>query len=210
MKVEDVSKFLNEIKVWHKVDGNCIRTKRICIQIPEVTEGVAYLTGAITGDGSIATCKRKAGGYYYSVRLWGRKEKLIHVPALLNDLFHFKAKIFRDGRKRNCYYINMNVAGIYAYFVLLGLPVGKKRKLAVPLPIADNSSLFKHYMMSLIDTDGHVRKERIQLKQRDGDFLKELVELLDRHFGIKSNPPKVNYTEGKPYYYIRFPIGPLQ
>jgi hypothetical protein len=46
----------------------------------------------------------------------------------------------------------------------------------------------------------------VQLKQRDKGFLKELVRLLKKHFGIISNPPKVNYTEGKPYYYIRFPI----
>lgn len=210
MEVENVSKFLKGIKVWHKVKRNYICTKRTCIKIPEITGGVAYLTGAITGDGSIATCKRKAGGHYYSVRLWGRKEKLINVLALLNDLFHYRAKIFRDRRKRNCYYINVNIAGVYAYLVLLGLPVGKKRKLAVPRPIADNPSLFKPYMMGLINTDGHIRKEKVQLKQRDKGFLRELVELLEKHFVIKSNPPKVNYTEGKPYYYIRFPLGPLR
>ncbi len=121
MEVENVSKFLKGIKVWHKVRKNCICTKRTCIKIPEITGGVAYLAGAITGDGSIGTCKRKADGHYYSVRLWGRKEKLTHVPALLNNLFHYRAKIFRDGRKRNCYYINANIAGIYAYFVLLEL-----------------------------------------------------------------------------------------
>jgi len=121
-----------------------------------------------------------------------------------------QSKIFRDRRKRNCCYINVNIAGVYAYFVLLGLSVGKKRELTLPKPIADNPSLFKHYMIGLINTDGHIKKERVQLKQRDENFLIELVELLEKHFGVKSNPPKVNYTKGKAYYYVRFLINPLK
>lgn len=209
MKVKDVSEFLENIKVWHKIEGNYIYTKRMRIKIPEITNSVAYLAGIITGDGSILTCKRKVGGHHYSIRLWGRKEKLMRLPTLLNDLFNYKTKILRDRRKRNCYCISIAAAAIYAYFVLLGLPVGKKRKLSVPWLIADNPLLFKHYLMGLIDTDGHVRKGRVQLKQRNKKFLKELVKLLEKHFGIKSNPPKVNFTKGKPYYYIRFPIGPM-
>jgi len=210
MEIITISKFLNEIKVWHKIEGNYLRTKRMRIKIPEVNDKLAYLAGAITGDGSIATCKRKAGGYYYSVRLWGLKEKLEHVPALLNNLFEHEPKILKDKRRRNCYYININSAAVYAYFVLLGLPVGKKKELAVPRFIANNPSLFKRYMLGLMETDGHIDKQRVHLKQRDESFLRELVELLEKHFGIKSNPPKVNYTEGKPYFYIRFPIHPLQ
>jgi len=38
----------------------------------------------------------------------------------------------------------------------------------------------------------------------------ELVQLLAHHFNIKSNPPKVNYTDKKPFYYIRFPMKDLQ
>ena len=64
-------------------------------------------------------------------------------------------------------------------------------------------------MRGLIDTDGSITRKRVQLKQRDENFLKELVCLLKKHFDIISRPPKVNYTEGKPYYYIRFPIDRL-
>ena len=72
-----------------------------------------------------------------------------------------------------------------------------------------NPSLFKHYLFGLVDTDGHISRNRIHLKQREETFLKELVYLLEKHFNIKSNIPKVNYTEGKPFYYIRFPMGGL-
>ena len=79
----------------------------------------------------------------------------------------------------------------------------------VPSLIAENPSLFKHYMLGLIDTDGSLTWNRVQLKQRDKNFLKELVHFLKKHFDIIARPPKVNYTEGKPYYYIRFPINRL-
>ncbi len=42
MEVENVSKFLKGIKVWHKVRKNCICTKRTCIKIPEITGGGDY------------------------------------------------------------------------------------------------------------------------------------------------------------------------
>jgi hypothetical protein len=60
-------------------------------------------------------------------------------------------------------------------------------------------------MIGLIDTDDFIDKKRVQLKQRDEGFLKELVRLLKKHLGISATRPKVNYAEGKPYYYIRFP-----
>lgn len=210
MGIMEVSEFLKSIKVWHRVESNHIRTRKTCIKIPALNCGIAYLAGAITGDGSVSTCKRKKGGSYYAVRLFGRKEKLEHIPKLLSDFFNYKTKIIKDGRTNDCYYINFSAAGIYAYFVLLGLSAGKKRKIVVPQAIADDPSLFKHYMMGLVDTDGHVKGARIHLKQRDEKFLEELAVLLKKHFGIEPNPPKVNYTNGKPYYYIRFPIGTLR
>ncbi len=80
----------------------------------------------------------------------------------------------------------------------------------MPPQIAQNPNLFKHYMLGLIDTDGSVSGKRVQLKQREENFLKEVVRLLEINLSIKSNPPKVNYTEGKPFYYIRFPLGNLR
>jgi len=134
---------------------------------------------------------------------------MAYLTTLTKDLFNHQPRILKDKRKKNCYLISIYSAAIFAYFVKLGLPVGKKRNLSVPKIIANNPSLFKHYMLGLIDTDGHVRNKRVALKQRLKPFLEELVILLKRHFGIISNPPKVNYTEGKPYYYIRFPIDQL-
>jgi len=174
--------------------------------MPEINDKVAYLAGVVAGDGNLNVCRRKMGGYHYRVNIVGHKEDLEYLTTLLNDIFDYKPRVLRDKRKANCYLINIYSAAIFFYFVKLGFPVGKKRNLFVPSSIAKNNTLFKHYMLGLIDTDGSIRHNKVQLKQREENFLKELVQLLEKHFNIKSNPPKVNYTQGKPFYYVRFPM----
>jgi len=179
------------------------------IKIPEINENVAYLAGVIAGDGNLNVCRRKKGGYHYKVNIVGHKEDMEYLTAVCHELFNHKPHVLKDKRKTNCYLINIYSAAIYFYFVKLGFPTGKKTNMSVPPIIAKNSSLFKHYMLGLIDTDGSVSKNKVQLKQREENFLKELAQLLEKHFDIKSNPPKVNYTNGRPFYYIRFPITSL-
>ena len=128
------------------------------------------------------------------------------VSCLIKEIFHYTPGFYKDKRKNDCFYVNISTVAIFYYFIELGFQSGKKRNICVPSLIADDALLFKHYMCGLIDTDGFIDKKRVQLKQRDKGFLKDLVRLLKRHFGIISKPPKVNYTEGKPYFYIRFPF----
>jgi len=205
MDASTISKLLNQAHIWHKTDGDIICTKKTGTRIPEINNKVAYLAGIITGDGSLTVCRRKKGGYLYKINIVGHKEHLLYITTLLNDLFSCKPQVLKDKRKANCYLVNIYNAAIFFYFTRLGFTTGKKRNIKVPRMIADNPKLFKHYMLGLIDTDGSVSKNRIHLKQREESFLKELVYLLEKHLNIKSNPPKVNYTKGKPFYYIRFP-----
>jgi intein/homing endonuclease len=177
--------------------------------MPVINDKVAYLAGVVAGDGNLNMCKRKKGGYYYRVNIVAPKEDVEYLSTLIFELFNHKPCVVRDKRKTNCYLINIYSAAIYFYFVKLGFPVGKKRNLRVHPPIAQSPNLFKHYMLGLIETDGSIYGKRVQLKQREENFLKELVQLLEKHLDIKSNLPKVNYTEGKPFYYIRFPIANL-
>jgi len=210
MDILAVSEALSQAHVWYKIQDKSICTKRNCIKIPEINDKVAYLAGVVAGDGNLNVCRRKKGGYHYRVNIVGHKEDLEYLTTLLNDLFNYKPPVLRDKRKANCYLINIYSAAIFFYFVKLGFPAGKKRDVSVPPRIAQNSTLFKHYILGLVDTDGSISKSRIILKQREENFLKELVQLLEKHFSIKSNPPKVNYTKGKPFYYIRFPLSNLK
>ncbi len=173
-----ISELLSQAHIWHKTQNNAITTKRTTTPIPEINNKIAYLVGIVTGDGSLNVCKRKKGGYHYRIQIVGHE----------------------DERKANCYLININNAAIFFYFIKLGLFSGKKRDLKVPALIAANAAFFKHYMLGLIDTDGYIENNRVQLKQKEETFLKELVQLMQAHLHIKSNPPKVNYTDGKPFY----------
>lgn len=209
LDVDIISQALSEARVWHRIQNDFICTKKTRIKIPKICEKVAYFAGVVAGDGNLNKCKRKVGGYYYRVNVVGRKKYMEQLSVLIRELFHYQPRIHRDKRKKNCYVININCAAVFFFFIELGFRSGKKRNLRVPSLIAEDASLFKYYMYGLIDTDGYIDKKRVQLKQRDKGFLKELVRLLKKHFDIISRPPKVNYTEGKPYYYIRFPIDRL-
>jgi len=209
MDILTISEVLSQAGVWHKIKDDFICTKRTRIKIPEVDDKVAYLAGVVAGDGNLNVCKRKKGGYHFRVNIVSPKEDVERLSTLLFELFNHMPCVVKDKRKTNCYQINIYNAAVYFYFVKLGFPVGKKRNLCVPTLIAQNPNLFKHYMLGLIDTDGSVSGKRVQLKQREENFLKELVRLLEINLNIKSNPPKVNYTKGKPFYYIRFPISNL-
>ena len=209
MKIVDiltVSRALDQAHVWHKIQNDFICTKQTRVKIPKISDKVAYLAGVITGDGNLTRCKRRNGGYHYLVGIVGRREFMEQVSCLIKEIFHYTPGFYKDKRKNNCYYVNIYPAAIFFFFIALGFQAGKKRNLRVPSLIAEDASLFKYYMYGLIDTDGSIDKKRVQLKQRDKGFLEELVQLLQKHLNIISASPKVNYTEGKPYYYIRFPL----
>jgi len=69
MKTAIISDFLTKLKVWHKIEGKCIRTKRTCLKIPEINNKVAYFTGVITGDGSIINAKERLAATATEYRL---------------------------------------------------------------------------------------------------------------------------------------------
>ncbi len=201
-----VSRALDQAYVWHKIHKDFICTKKTRVKIPKISCKVAYLAGVITGDGYLTRCYRGNGSYRYLVGIVGRRKFMEEVSCLIKEIFHYTPRFYKDKRKNDCYYVNICSVAVFFFFIALGFQSGKKRNIRVPLLIADDASLFKHYMCGLIDTDGFIDKKRVQLKQKDKGFLKELVGLLKKHFGIITRPPKVNFTEGKPYYYIRFPF----
>ena len=64
-------------------------------------------------------------------------------------------------------------------------------------------SLLENYLAGLIDTDGGVYKKRIQLKLKNKIIIQKIYECLIE-MEMNANPPKINYTNSVPFYYIRF------
>ena len=203
ISLSDFSKKLEELKIFHKVVNNSIVTRRSKTMIPPMNEDIAYLIGVITGDGTIIKSKRNRGGFHYILKITSDSENCLeYLNYLFNLHFGIQGRIVRDERKNHTYNLVIQNAAVFWYFVLSGLSIGKKIRIKVPVLIK-TKKLKLNYLAGLVDTDGHVKYKRIQLKQKDRLFLKELYTILNR-FNMNCNKPKVNYTDLKPFYYIRF------
>ncbi|MGD9276044.1 MAG: LAGLIDADG family homing endonuclease [Candidatus Pacearchaeota archaeon] len=202
--INKLSKELIKRKVYHKIQDKTILTRKTKVSIPKINKDIAYLIGVIAGDGSLVATPRKRGGYHYILRIYAEKEEYL---KLLNKIFekHFllKGGIKKDKRKRSAYYLLIQNASIFFYFVNNGSEIGKKQRFKIPKAIQENRRYFLEYLAGLVDTDGHIARKRVHLKQKSEVLLREINKLANKE-GLNCNLPKVNYTNEEPYYYIRF------
>ncbi|MBR9701374.1 hypothetical protein GOV13_00455 [Candidatus Pacearchaeota archaeon] len=202
--INEISSELTKRNIFHKIEKNFIRTRKSKIKVPIITNDIAYLLGVIRGDGSLCQSKRKKGGYHYIFRIYSGEEKYLnYLNKLFKDLFLIEGKIIKDKRKQNAYHLVIKNVIIFFYFVSLGSEIGKKKFGKLPQIVKDKQRYFRHYLAGLVDTDGSTYNKRIQLKQKSRPLLKNIRVLANR-MGLNCSEPKVNYTNQKPYYYIRF------
>lgn len=202
----DISQKLSEFKIFHKIENKIIITKRSKSKIPKMNEDIAYLIGVITGDGSLIRSIRKKGGFHYILQITsGSKSYLEYLNSLFKNYFNISGNIIKDKRKRKTFNLRIQNAVVFWYFFLIGLPIGKKRNIALPKYLINNK-LKLNYLSGLIDTDGNIAHKRIQLKQKDNIFLENVSKELNK-LNLNCSIPKVNYTNSLPFYYIRFNNG---
>ncbi|MDP6642044.1 MAG: LAGLIDADG family homing endonuclease [Candidatus Nanoarchaeia archaeon] len=198
-----ISQRLKEINVFHKIENELIITRRSKSRVPNIDEDISYLTGVITGDGSLIRSRRKRGGFHYILQITsGSRSYLEYLNFLFKERFNINGKIVRDKRKQRTFNLRIQNTVVFWYFVLIGLPIGKKKDIVIPKYLVDNK-LKLSYMAGLIDTDGSIANKRIQLKQKDGVFLENISKELNK-LNLNCSVPKVNYTDNVPFYYIRF------
>ena len=203
-EVSSVSKELSRNNLFHKVEDNCILTRRSIVSIPKINRDIIYLLGILAGDGSITKIKRKRGGYHYSIRIYAEKESFLEMlNKLFKKYFSIEGKIIRDKRKNSTYNLRIDNAAIFFYLTLYGSEIGKKKRFKIPSIVEKDKQYFLEYLSGLIDTDGCVYGKRIQLKQKSYELLKKINQILNS-FNLNCSEPKVNFTNNQPYYYIRF------
>ena len=112
-----VSQALENAGVWHKIQNELICTRRTRIKIPKIEENVAYIAGVVTGDGNLNSCKRNKGGFHYRVSIVGRRKFINQLSFLIEKLFQYPPRIYKDKRKNNCYAANMYPAAVYFFFI---------------------------------------------------------------------------------------------
>lgn len=133
----------------------------------------------------------------------GSIEFLDDINKLIYDLFNYSGILIKDKRKNHTYRLSIQSSVIFWYFISLGLSSGKKINLSVPRTFKTESNYMINLIAGLVDTDGHVAGNMIQLKQKSKSLLEELKNYLYK-FDMNPAPVKVNYTYAKPFYYIRF------
>jgi hypothetical protein len=199
--IKKISKKLKENNIFHKVEGSHIITRKSKVKIPNLSKDMAYIVGVIAGDGSLSTSKREKGGKHHKLQITSFSEKhLKQINKIVKDEFNIEMKIRKDKRKERTYNLISANTILYWYFKLLESKYDCTGKLP---KICENKNFFTHYMAGLIDTDGSVSqsKKRIQLKLKNKKVIEEIFSLISH---ANPNPPKINYTNKIPFYYIRF------
>lgn len=200
----EISETFDFLNIWHEAKNNFIITKRTITKIPRIDKNIAYLSGVIVGDGTVLKTKRRKGGYHYLIRITSESKKyLFYLNRIFKSSFNYKGIILPEKRDKRAFYLLIQNAAIFWYFVLLGHETGKKKRPVVPYSFRRSKDLLKNFIAGVVDTDGYVKGNRIQLKQKSKNFLKDIYDILNS-IKMNPNPPKVNYTDGKPFYYIRF------
>lgn len=197
-----VSEILTKRNIFHKIKKKKICTRRSKVKIPHlINNDIAYLVGVIAGDGSLVISKRKRGGFHYRISIYANSEKYLeYLGNLINEYFKIKGRINKDKRKENAYSLIIQNASVFWFFKILEAKYNPTNKIP---SFCKDEELFNHYLSGLIDTDGSVgiSKKRVQLKLKNNNIVEEIYEKIRE---ANPNPPKINYTNGVPFLYIRF------
>lgn len=193
--VSDVRHFRkgNKLIVWSQRSGYKIR-------LPvKPDKRIAYLAGAIIGDGNISITQRKVSRYPRLIlRIFNSSKPFLnHINEEFHKAFGINGTIVKKPDK-NCYILTINKKLVVLYFLkIVGLKAGKKINLRIP-PTIKNKNLLKYLIAGLFDTDGFFSKTfGIMMQGSNYDFLKELANLSEDYYGIKSRKMWKGYLRTK-------------
>jgi len=200
---DDIITLLNSWNIEHRIEHSkfVLKRSRLRVCLPAINKDLAYLLGFICGDGCLVKPQpRKKGGYRFKVSICfsGSKKgkaQARYICDIIRKYFNYEARVFIKKRKggKDWLDVEVNSVVIYAYFYHLGLPVGEKYgKLNVPSAVF-TETLFKKFLQGLINSDGHVRRDRrIVLVQKDINFLNQVRKLCSKFLNIKFSVPRPN------------------
>ena len=169
------------------------RSKHLIFIPKKVTTEIAYLSGAIAGDGCFHKTESKDRKYpRVRIAITGGD---IGYLKVLDKFFHnsFGAGgiIYKDKRKKSCYSLHINHRVIWLYFKrVLRLD---KETLSVPPKMA-NKELFRHFLAGFFDTDGY-RSNGVfgtMMSSKNLKFLEELRQYSHDLHGFEFSKVRTN------------------
>lgn len=193
---------ISDLRIKHE-DNNSIvfgvKRSHFRIRIPKhATPEIAYLAGAIAGDGSFYLSSFK-DSKYPRVRLVitsGDASYLDLLNRMFVQVFGAGGRIRKDTRKRSCYDLLVNHRVIWLYFKKV-LELDKK-KLVVPKQVA-NQALFRFFMAGFFDTDGYISRGIFgtMMGGRSLRFLHCFIFLAHKFYSLKFSPVRTNTLSTK-------------
>lgn len=188
---------ISDLRIKHEDECEIVfgvKRSKYLIRIPkQITPEIAYLAGAIAGDGCLYLCKFK-NRIYPRVRVaitGGDKSYLDLLNSIFTQTFGAGGHIHKDTRKQSCYNLLINHRIIWLYFKNI-LDLDKKR-LAVPESVA-NRLLFRFFLAGFFDTDGYASRGIFgtMMGGKNSDFLRQFVSLSARLYSLEFSPVKAN------------------
>ncbi len=167
-----------EVTTWKKQDR---------IKLPFNLKPLARLFGILLGDGSIIETKSFKRGKTYLISLVSRDIKWLKQYQNLLKVFGIKTKIQTNVRDSSLKHISFKSKILGEIFhKKLNFPLGRKAKRIQITPFfLKSNELLKEVIGGLIDTDGSVGKEIIEISSISKEMMKQLQLLLLR-FGVYS------------------------
>ncbi len=170
------------------------RSKYVVVVPLKTNESIAYLAGAIAGDGNFALTKRKKVKFpRTSIRIYNAsKEYLTELNHMFEENFRVGG-IIRPKKDENCFELKIDNKVVWLYFNKITCLPLKKENLIVPRAF-ENKALFKFFVAGLFDTDGFKSQETfgIMLNSRNKKFLERISELAREFYGIEFGKIGVN------------------
>lgn len=171
------------------------KSKNVISLPKEITSDLAYLIGAILGDGYIGPpLKRKRGGYYCCIRITCKIEYGKILSKIIYDIFRYTPKLRFYRKKPLVCDVAINSIAIYRFITrVISIPYGAKAgKMPFVEAVCESKELYRNFLAGLIDTDGYVCPTYAALVQKDKKFLEDVKFYSHRILGINFVGPTPN------------------
>lgn len=170
----------------------------------EVNPELAYLVGAILGDGHIKKASDKIN--FEVSEDWLAKKFMKKVKQVFEHNLNLGSRIDRGKLRQGVFFNNKPALRVFTKF--FHIPRGKKsHKIIVPNIIKNSDRKIKlAFLEGVFDTDGCIRKKGFRLTTASVQFRDDLCELLES-LGEKGYKDEwINKKYNKKYYGLQYSI----
>jgi len=200
-----INLFFKPIKFPAGITPSWADTKRR-IKIPEeMTEKLAEETGVHIGDGNLSISKDSGGfeGYRYEITGDLINEAIYHeeyLSKLIFSMYNLKPSILKREEKNSIDTYCKSKAIVQFKNKILGLPIGSKKDIKIPLQILKNNDFQKRCIIGIIDTDFHITENMsISGKLNNLFVVKQMKKILDKN----NIPNKLSIYSDYGRFYIK-------